>query len=40
MKSRIIKATRKFTTEEYRGGDRAPVFDFTELIKVMKVWAR
>lgn len=40
MKSRIIKATRRFTTEEYRGGDTEPVWDFTELIKVMKVWAR
>lgn len=40
MKTRIIKAKRKFTTEEYRGGDKAPKFDFTELIKVMKVWTR
>ena len=40
MKSRIIKATRKFTTEEYKGGDKAPKFDFTELIKAMKAWAQ
>ncbi len=40
MKTRIIKATRKFTTEEYKGGDKAPKFDFTELLKVMKDWAR
>lgn len=40
MKSRIIKATRKFTTEEYKGGDKALKFDFTELMKVMKDFAR
>jgi hypothetical protein len=40
MKSRIILAKRKFTVEEYKGGDKAPKFDFTELIKVMKDWAK
>lgn len=38
MKTRVIKGWRKFTTEEHSGRDRAPVFDFTELIKAMKSW--
>ena len=39
MKSRIVKATRKFT-DEYKGGDKEPKWDFTELIKAMKTWAQ
>ena len=40
MKSRVIKGWRKFTTEEHTGREREPKWDFTEIIKVMKDWAR
>lgn len=36
MKARVIKGWRRFTTEEHTGRDRAPVFDFTELLKVWR----
>lgn len=36
MKTRIIKGWRRFTTEEHAGRERAPVFDFTELLKVWR----
>jgi hypothetical protein len=40
MKARIIKGWRQFTTEEHHGRHVEPKWDFTELIKVMQVWAR
>lgn len=36
MNVRVIKGWRKFTADEYAGRDRAPVFDFTELLKAWK----
>ena len=36
MNKRVIRGWRCFTTEEHTGRDRAPVFDFTELLKAWR----
>ena len=40
MKTRIIKGWRKYTTEEHKGRETEPKWDFTELILAMKRWAQ
>lgn len=40
MKTRVIKGWRTYTTEEHKGREKEPNWDFSELIKAMKRWAQ